>query len=65
MKHDDVTFLDLEKNGGTGLSGASRLDREIWPAFQVDGSSIVSECEVLRAERFGRHGHLPVALGKV
>lgn len=51
-----VNFASLDPaitgSGRVGLSGASKLDREIWAEFHADWEAMEEECEQLRA-RFG------------
>lgn len=59
-----VNFASLDPaitgSGRVGLSGASKLDREIWAEFHADWEAMEEECELLRS-RFGAVDEAPAS----
>ncbi|HST28689.1 MAG TPA: DNA (cytosine-5-)-methyltransferase, partial [Rudaea sp.] len=55
-----VNFASLDPaiiaSGRSGLSNASKLDREIWDEFHVDWERLAVECEQLRQYLLRKHG---------
>ena len=55
-----VNFASLDPaiigTGRRGLSGASKLDREIWEEFHADWERLAIECEEIRQRLLQQHG---------
>lgn len=58
MKLVNFASLDpaITASGRTGLTGASKLDREVWGQFNSNWEALALECERLRQRLLAEHG---------
>lgn len=57
MKLVNFASLDpaITTSGRTGLTGASKLDQEVWEQFNANWETLALECEQLRSRLLGEH----------